>query len=81
MSKERNELAITRCILYGCTFEYDDYGHPERAAIRKYHRCIGGSPTSPDITCVGYGGTQAYAALDWLRRTGNEGDLNVKKFA
>ncbi len=64
-AQEKDELAITRCMLLGCEFTYDDWGHPERVQARKYHRCV------HDCHVVGYGHTQAEAAHDWLRRTGN----------
>jgi len=84
MLTAREELAITRCMLFGCTFHYDDYGHPERRDARKYYTCIGDNPCGLRgmVVCVtGYGHSEAGAALDWLRRSGNEGDLNVKQRA
>jgi len=53
------ELNITRVMLLGCVFDYNDFGHPERAASRMYHMCIGHGYT-------GYGYTQADAAYAWL---------------
>lgn len=57
----RDEMNITRCMLLGCTFHYNDYGHPERANSRKYHQCIGDHK-------VGFGKSEAEAAFDYLRR-------------
>jgi hypothetical protein len=67
----KQELMITRCMLLGCTFHFDNYGHPEREQARKYHTCVGqfGTGFNP---VTGYGHTQAEAAWDWLRRTGNQ---------
>ena len=76
----REELAITRAMMYGCTFMYYDFGHPERTTARKYHKCCGGG-SEFDANVIGYGHSEAEAALDWLRRTGRQGDLNVRKQA
>ena len=84
MLTAREELAITRCMMYGCTFHYDDYGHPERRNARMYYTCIGEYPfcyRGRTGCTTGYGHSEAQAALSWLRRTGNEGDLNVKQRA
>lgn len=66
---QAQELTITRAMMLGAVFVYDDYGHPERAEARKYWKCIGCRPGiySP---ITGFGHTQAAAAWDWLRRTG-----------
>ncbi len=63
-TKQDDDLAVTRCMLLGCTFRYDDYGHPERTGRRMYHTCV-----SSNTFVVGYGQSQAEAARDWLRRT------------
>lgn len=69
-------LVVTRCMLLGCTFHYDDFGHPERAAARMYYTCTGPArtgmkPTSAYMGFVtGYGHSEVEAAYDWMRRTG-----------
>lgn len=60
-----DELAITRAMMLGCSFQFYDYGHPERARVRKYWRCVSGSwPTVK----TGFGHDQVEAAKDYLRR-------------
>jgi hypothetical protein len=63
------ELCIAKCMMLGCRFDYNDFGHPERATARKYHTCsfftvAGGF----SVSCTGYGYDQADAAYDYLRR-------------
>jgi hypothetical protein len=72
------ELTITRCMLLGAKFHYDDYGRPERATVRNYHTCIGRAEARPGMysdryiaVVTGYGKTQVEAAYDWLHRTGH----------
>lgn len=65
----RDELQIARCMLLGCTFVYNDYGHPERRNARKYYQCnytaiAGDFP----IYRTGHGHSEAEAAYDYLRR-------------
>lgn len=67
MKESEQELMVTRAMMLGCSFVYDDYGHPERAYSRKYWQCL----CPPTCTAVGYGYTQAAAAYDWLWRTGH----------
>jgi hypothetical protein len=59
---QQHEIYITRCMMLGCVFVYDDFGHPERRHARKYHRCIG------ENVFVGFGRDEAEAAYDYLRR-------------
>jgi hypothetical protein len=75
------ELTITRCMLLGASFHYDDYGRPERANVRNYHTCTGPAIQRGDdppwsspryqAFVTGYGKTQVEAAYDWLHRTGH----------
>ena len=72
MSTDYEELAITFATLLGAEMHHDDYGHPERASARQYHRCSNGPFTA-------YGYTAGGAALHFLKVAGyritSEGNL------
>lgn len=63
MSK-RDELNITRCMMLGCTFVHNDFGHPERAAARNHYQCV----NHQHGWWIGWGHNEAEAAYDYLRR-------------
>jgi len=67
---EQQELYVTRCMMLGAMFKYDDYGHPERASARKYWQCIVSGPLRDGMSYsrIGFGYDQADAAYDYLRR-------------
>lgn len=62
-----DEEAITIATLYGASFHYNDFGHPERNARKNYHLCTGtiDERYSP-VTCFGF--TAGMAAKKWLKR-------------
>lgn len=65
----RDEMNITRCMLLGCRFVYNDYGHPERRSARKYYQCKYTSVAGEFMVHrVGWGHNEAEAAYDYLRR-------------
>ena len=60
---EREELWITRCMLLGCRFVHDDFGHSERANARNHYQCI-----NNEFGWWGWGKSEGEAARDYLRR-------------
>jgi hypothetical protein len=62
----RNMVITTAMLLGAPEPEYDDYGHPERAAARKYWTLNDGPLRSQTI----YGHTRADVLYRWLIRQG-----------
>ena len=62
MPTPREEIATSLAVLLGAEFDYDDYGHPERASARQYWRIA--TRYNGGVTIYGY--TQGDAAAKWL---------------
>ena len=62
-----DDEAITMAMLLGAEFDYDDYGHPERATARMYWKAR--LPLDPRVH---YGSTKADAARALLWFTGKK---------
>lgn len=63
----RNMVIATAMLLDAPEPIYDDYGHPERAANRKYWRIVN---NAPEQLWTIYGHTKADVMYRWLIRQG-----------